>query len=138
MAKIISIAILCLLTFSFFSKIEDNHKGCPDFRKGKFLYRGTEDTVLYLIERDEKVQLETRYDTRDNVTLKINWLDSCEYELSFLKQDIKQGDTIPSEFQRVKLNCKMQDFVNDTCVLLTSFEFRNTKVNLSGKLIKLH
>ena len=88
MAKIISIAILCLLTFSFFSKIEDNHKGCPDFRKGKFLYRGTEDTVLYLIERDEKVQLETRYDTRDNVTLKINWLDSCEYELSFLKQDI--------------------------------------------------
>ena len=138
MAKIISISILCVLAFSFFSKIEDNHKGCPDFRKGKFLYRGTEDTVLYLIERDEKVQLETRYDTRDNVTLKINWLDSCEYELSFLKQDIKKEDTITSEFQSIKINCKMQKFENDTCELLTSFEFRNTKVNLSGKLIKLH
>lgn len=137
MAKIVSILILCVVTFSFFSKIKSNNK-CSDFRKGKFLYRETGDTSLFIIIRNDTVQYEINYYTKENISLKINWLDSCEYKLSFLNQNVNNRDQIPIEFQSVILYCKMQNFENDTCILSTFFKFRDSSKNLTGKLIKLN
>lgn len=96
------------LTFVFLfsvSIIFSQSNDCKCFRTGKYTYK-EEPYELVQIKRTKKIQ--TEYNPKDNLTLKfkIEWIDSCEYVLTYLsvsesKYEYLIGTTIKTKIHRI-------------------------------------
>jgi hypothetical protein len=70
-------ATLILMSGCIFSQKND----CLSFKTGKFELIDEQNSLHYLIERNDSIQTETNLKTGQSSSFKIEWLNSCDYQL---------------------------------------------------------
>ncbi|MDU0370490.1 hypothetical protein [Hymenobacter endophyticus] len=73
---------------------------CKSFRVGKFAFRPTGGPagLSYLIDRNDSIQTETEEQTGYVTTLRVKWVNSCTYQLSYLSST----KVLPESVQRLR------------------------------------
>ena len=84
-----SIFLSCTLILSCSDK--PKNIDCSRFKTGKFKYHSSYTGKNFLLERTDSTQIEMDEETGTVAELKIDWVNSCEYILTF-SRFIKKGD----------------------------------------------
>lgn len=60
---------------------------CSAYKQGEFRYKFSLDgkLIFFSIKRDDSLQYEKNLNTEESAVYKITWVDSCTYELRYLK-----------------------------------------------------
>lgn len=73
-------ATLILMSGCIFSQKND----CLSFKTGKYELLDEQNSVHYLVERNDSIQTETNLITGQSSSFKIKWLNSCDYQLEMI------------------------------------------------------
>ena len=92
MIKIIS--LLLLISFCFACKMAEPKLKCIGLKTGHFSYKSYSNGMKFFIERTDSLQKETNEVTGKIRTLKIRWVNDCEYELTILSEENSDSDHI--------------------------------------------
>ena len=91
-------------------------KDCNKFKIGIFKYHGKESNNVYLIERNDSIQIETNITSGHVVKTKIKWKDDCRYELVYLSENGVSEGVIPEWMKPKTLKLRIIDIGNNYCV----------------------
>lgn len=89
---------------------------CSKFKVGKFRYHAKESGNSYIIERKDSTQIETNLNTGSITTLRINWINPCEYELRYVARKNSPNDTLMSIVTTTVLKTKIIEVGKDYCI----------------------
>lgn len=84
------ILTILVLLFSFYLYAQLDSVNCQNFRTGKFSYKG-EPYNGTIIKRSARRQIEINESGR-KLIYQIDWVNDCEYNLTFLK--VKKGNAL--------------------------------------------
>jgi hypothetical protein len=103
----ISISGFLFMLFSCSDQQPIPKPDCSLVRNGKFELKDNLSGHLYHIERNDSVQREINEKTGFGVILKINWKDSCEYELIDLGFIINGKDSLAQDLNPVPMRVQI-------------------------------
>ena len=75
---------------------------CSKYKNGNFSYRfkSQQGPISVKIIRNDSLQTEITNNTTDTNILKVKWIDSCTYELKYLKVISKETDSLTSSIKK--------------------------------------
>ena len=88
MQKINSFIVVIFLTLSITSCLsKPSSVNCSTYKNGEFRYKFSLDGkfIFFSIKRNDSLQYEKNLTTGESAVYKITWVDSCTYELQYLK-----------------------------------------------------
>ena len=77
---------------------------CSAIKNGRFEYRSEYSTTPVTIERSDSIQIEHNESTGITMKLKVEWLNSCKYQLTLVSFVADGKDTLvdPSSFSSIQ------------------------------------
>jgi hypothetical protein len=106
--------LLLFTLFLFACSDTTNEKlTCTNFRVGKFLLHSEVTNTDYVIERNDSIQVESTPATGAAVTFRIKWMNSCEYELAYISQDVSTADSFSNQMKTKVLRTKIRSTAKD-------------------------
>src|SRR5687768_2925526 len=124
---IINLLSILFLYLSCNSTSPEMH--CAKFKEGKFTHKLALDGTIYLLDRNDSVQVETNTRTGNVVISKINWINSCEYEVLFQSQSITAYDSSLDFMRNRPIKARIIATGKDYYIFesrIDSFDFRYT------------
>lgn len=131
--------LILILTLGLTSCSERKHQlDCTRFRTGKFEFKIRGLNRTYLIERNERIQIESDLVTGSKGVFSVNWIDSCTYDLTLLNFLNKGSDSLTNPMYHSKfpqVRAQIIEFGKDYYVCQTvvdgkNFESRDTMMIL--------
>ncbi len=109
---------LAVLGFSCTSTGEKNN--CELFHSGKFRIQSKGDSIYWIIDRSDSVQVETNSKTGNKMTAKITWLTPCEYQLTEFTNSDPELNSVSPSYRKEPLLTKILSSSRDYCVFESS------------------
>jgi hypothetical protein len=102
--------ILLAIIFCLACKDQNQHKGCEQFKNGKFVYKGR--NANFLIIREDSKQIEKQIGTDYYSKLSIKWIDNCHYQAKLLESNFPYPDSIKKLRKKVILTTEISSWTN--------------------------
>ena len=80
------LAVLALIAIPVVSVGQGKLHNCDRITNGKFYYRYADARTRINVFRNGKVQYEVNETTKDTTWLKLDWLDGCSYNMTFVRR----------------------------------------------------
>ena len=125
-SNVISISGFLFMLFSCSDQQPIQKPDCSLVRRGQFELKDNLSGHLFHIERNDSVQREINQKTGFGVILKIDWKDSCEYELIDLGFIINGKDSLAQDLDPVPMRVRITKITPNYLVCRSVMEGRTT------------
>ncbi len=108
--------LLFILTItSIFSCANSDRGDCGQFKNGKFILRlrGQQGDMVFHINRQDSIQMETDEQTDYYTKLRVRWTDKCKYEVIVLESTFPFPDSIQNSRKTIPLQAEIIAWAKD-------------------------